>query len=122
MYIPDRGDVVWIDFDPTKGKEIGKYRPALVYSSKAYNKATSLMICSPISTSIRNTPSEVKIDNLDSPSVVVTNIVLTMSWKEKGVKFESKVKQETYNDTLANLLPLITGKPYEHDQYIGQAS
>lgn len=112
MYIPDRGDIVWLDFEPTKGKEIGKYRPALVYSSKAYNKATSLMICSPISTSIRNTPSEVEIDNLDSPSVVVTNIILTMSWKERNVKYESKVCQETYNDTLVNLLPLITGKPY----------
>ena len=112
MYIPDRGDIVWLDFEPTKGKEIGKYRPALVYSSKAYNKATSLMICSPISTSIRNTPSEVRIDNLDSPSVVVTNIVLTMSWKEREIKYESKISQETYETTLANLLPLITGKPF----------
>jgi mRNA interferase MazF len=112
MYIPDRGDIVWLDFEPTKGKEIGKYRPALVYSSKNYNRATSLLICSPISTSIRNTPSEVKIDNLDSPSVVVTNIVLTMSWKERGTKYESKVSKEIYNTILANLLPLITGNPY----------
>ncbi len=112
MYIPDRGDIVWLDSEPTKGKEIGKYRPALVYSSKDYNRVTSLMICSPISTSIRNTPSEVGIDNLDNPSVVVTNIVLTMSWKERGIKYESKISQEKYDETLANLLPLITGKPY----------
>jgi len=112
MYIPDRGDIVWLDFEPTKGKEIGKYRPALVYSSKGYNKATSLMICSPISTSIRNTPSEVKVDNLDKPSVVVSNIVLTISWKERGVKYESKSDNETFDSALANLLPLITGKPY----------
>jgi len=112
MYIPDRGDIVWLDFEPTKGKEIGKYRPALVYSSKAYNKATSLMICSPISTSIRNTPSEVKIDNLDNPSVVVSNIILTMSWKDRRVKYETKVDKEIYDSVLTNLLPLITGKPY----------
>ncbi|VAW36000.1 Programmed cell death toxin MazF [hydrothermal vent metagenome] len=112
MYIPDRGDIVWLDFEPTKGKEIGKYRPALVYSSKDYSRATLLMICSPISTSIRNTPSEVGIDNLDIPSVVVTNIVLTMSWKERGIKYESKVSKKTYDDVLTNLLPLITGKPY----------
>lgn len=112
MYIPDRGDIVWLDFEPTKGKEIGKYRPALVYSSKAYNKATSLMICSPISTSIRNTPSEVKIDNLDNPSVVVSNIILIMSWKERRVKYETKVSKEIYDSILTNLLPLITGKPY----------
>lgn len=112
MYIPERGDIIWLDFEPVKGKEMGKYRPALVYSSKAYNKATSLMICSPISTSIRNTPSEVKIDNLDHPSVIVTNIILTLSWKERRVKLVAKVSEEIYADTLAHLLPLITGKPY----------
>ena len=113
MYIPDRGDIIWLDFEPTKGKEIGKYRPALVYSSKKYNKATSLIICSPISTSIRNTPSEVIIDELDSPSVIVTNIVLTMSWQERNVKYETKISKELYNESLERLLPLITGKPYQ---------
>ncbi|MCF6301292.1 MAG: hypothetical protein L3J52_09280, partial [Proteobacteria bacterium] len=52
------------------------------------------------------------IGKLNSPSVVVTNIVFTMSWKERKIKYESKVNQETYDDVVANLLPLITGKPY----------
>ena len=36
-YVPERNDIVWLDFEPTKGKEIGKYRPALVLSGRAYN-------------------------------------------------------------------------------------
>jgi len=52
-YIPDRNDIVWLDYEPTKGKEIGKYKPALVLSSKEYNKHTGLLICCPVSTSIR---------------------------------------------------------------------
>jgi mRNA-degrading endonuclease toxin of MazEF toxin-antitoxin module len=52
-YVPDRNEIIWLDFEPTKGKEIGKYRPALVLSGKAYNQATGLLICCPISTSIR---------------------------------------------------------------------
>lgn len=111
MYVPDRGDIVWLDFEPSKGKEIGKYRPALVYSSQAYNKATSLLICSPISTSIRNSPSEVKIENLDRPSVIVTNIIQTLSWRDRSVKYESKVSKATFKTALANLMPLITGEP-----------
>jgi len=35
FYIPDRKHIVWLDFEPAKGKEIGKYRPALILSSKA---------------------------------------------------------------------------------------
>ena len=44
-YIPERNEIIWLDFEPTKGKEIGKYRPALVLSSKAYNQQTGLLIC-----------------------------------------------------------------------------
>ena len=51
-YVPERCDVVWLDFDPTKGKEIGKYRPALVLSSQQYHQATGLMMCCPISTRV----------------------------------------------------------------------
>ncbi len=45
MYISERNDIVWLDFEPTKGKEIGKYRPALVLSSRQYNQLTGLLIC-----------------------------------------------------------------------------
>jgi mRNA-degrading endonuclease toxin of MazEF toxin-antitoxin module len=37
--------IVWLDFEPTKGREIGKYRPALVLSSREYNRKTGLLIC-----------------------------------------------------------------------------
>ena len=43
-YIPDRNDLIWLDFEPTKGKEIGKYRPALVLSSRSYSEKTGLLI------------------------------------------------------------------------------
>ena len=58
-YIPDRGDIVWLDFEPTKGKEIGKYHPTLILSSKQYAKKTGMVICSPISTSVRGGLTEV---------------------------------------------------------------
>nr|AKN36374.1 Programmed cell death toxin MazF [Vibrio tasmaniensis]AKN37140.1 Programmed cell death toxin MazF [Vibrio genomosp. F6] len=45
QYIPKRNDIIWLDFEPVKGKEIGKYRPALVLSSKEYNQQTGLLIC-----------------------------------------------------------------------------
>ena len=71
-YVPQRNDIIWLDFEPTKGKEIGKYRPALVLSSKLYNQQTGLLICSPISTSIRGVKTEVSLNNLAEPSVVAS--------------------------------------------------
>ena len=106
-YIPDRNDIVLLDFEPTKGREIEKYRPALILSSKDHNNKTGLLICCPISTSIRGGVTEVPVSNLDSPSVVVANLVHTLDWKERNVKKIAVAEKEVLTDTLLRLLPLI---------------
>jgi mRNA interferase MazF len=111
-YTPGRNDIVWLDFEPTKGKEIGKYRPALIMSSKAYSTASGLIICCPISTSIRNTPTEVKIANLDRLCVVTSNLVQTLDYRHRKVKFIAKAENGVFEDVLVRLIPLIAGDEY----------
>jgi mRNA interferase MazF len=94
-YVPERNHIVLLDFEPTKGKEIGKYRPALVLSSKSYHQKSGLLICSPISkTSIRGAPTEVPVSNLDFPSVVVSNLIYTLDWRARKVKKVRKLNPE----------------------------
>jgi mRNA interferase MazF len=106
-YIPDRNHIVWLDFEPTKGKEIGKYRPTLVLSSKEYNSQLGLLICVPISTSIRGAITEVPINNLDEPCVVAANLVQTLSWKERKVKFIAEAEAGVMDEALIRLIPLM---------------
>lgn len=106
-YVPDRNQLIWLDFEPTKGKEIGKYRPALVLSSQAYNKQTGLLICCPVSTSVRGGRTEVAIDNLDQPSVVAASLVQTLSWRDRKAKFIAQAEEGVFEDVLIRLLPLI---------------
>lgn len=47
-YISQKQDIIWIDFNPSKGKEIQKRRPALVISSDNYNKQTGFVAVCPI--------------------------------------------------------------------------
>ncbi|WP_287962390.1 type II toxin-antitoxin system PemK/MazF family toxin [Alcanivorax sp.] len=107
QYTPDRNDIIWLDFEPTKGKEIGKYRPALVLSSKQYNKQTGLMICCPISTSIRGTVTEVAVDNLDKPSVVASSLIQTLSWRDRKADFITKAENGVMDQVLVRIIPLI---------------
>jgi len=107
QYTPDRNDIIWLDFSPSKGKEIGKYRPALILSSKEYNNKTGLLICSPISTSIRGGATEVKINNLDSPSVVAASLIQTLSWMDRKVQFITKAETGVMDDVLMRIIPLI---------------
>lgn len=106
-YIPERFDVILLDFEPKKGNEIGKYRPALGLSSKDYNQKTGLLICCPISTSIRGHLSEVSVEGLEMPSVIAASIVQTLSWKDRRSKFVKKVNREIFEAVLQRLLPLI---------------
>ncbi|ETS29771.1 MazF family transcriptional regulator [Photorhabdus temperata] len=107
IFIPERNDIIWLDFEPTKSKEIGKYRPALVLSSQAYNQQTGLLICSPISTSIRGAKTEVPVKNLDEPSVVASSLIQTLSWKDRKAQFITKAEAGILNEVLLRLLPLI---------------
>lgn len=106
-YTPDRGDIIWLDFEPTKGKEIGKYRPALVLSSRQYNKQTDLLICCPVSTSIRGNATEVAINNLDKPSVVASSLIQTLSWKTRKASFIAKAEDGVMDQVLVRIIPLI---------------
>lgn len=106
-YIPDRNHIVYLDFEPIKGKEIGKYRPALILSSKVYNASTSLVICCPISTSIRGGITEVAISNLEKPSVVAASLIQTLSWKERKVKFLALAEASVMDEVLFRIIPLI---------------
>jgi mRNA interferase MazF len=107
QYIPARNEIIWLDFEPTKGKEIGKYRPALVLSSQEYNKASGLLICCPISTSIRGNPTEVSVRNLDKPSVVTANLIQTLSWKDRKAKLIQKAEKNVFDEVILRLIPLI---------------
>jgi len=107
LYIPERNDIIWLDFEPTKGKEVGKYRPALVLSSQAYNQQTGLLICCPISTSIRGGATEVVVNNLGQPSVVAASSIQTLSWKEHKAKLITCAEEGVLEQVLLRIIPLI---------------
>ena len=76
-------------------------------SSNQYNKKTGLLICCPISTSIRGHVTEVLVNNLDKASVVAASLIHTLSWRERKAKFIAKAEAGVMNDVLVRLIPLI---------------
>lgn len=68
-YVPDAGDIVWLEFDP-QGREQAGHRPALVLSPSAYNGKTSLMVCCPMTTRIKGYPFEVRIAGTTSSAAL----------------------------------------------------
>ena len=73
-YVPDAGEIVWINFTPQAGHEQAGHRPALVLSPAAYNGKTSLMICCPLTTQIKNYPFEVFIGGTPPNAVLADQV------------------------------------------------
>ena len=81
-YVPDAGDIVWLDFDPQAGHEQAGRHPALVLSPASYNDKTSLMVCCPMTTQIKDYPFEVVITG-NTPSAVLSDQVKSLDWRRR---------------------------------------
>lgn len=105
-YVPDAGDTVWIDFDPQAGHEQAGHRPAVVLSPAAYNSKTSLMLCCPMTTQIKNYPFEVFIAG-PARSVVLADQIKSLDWRKRHAKRKGAVSPAELAEVRAKIRVLI---------------
>lgn len=89
-YIPDKGDIVSLNFDPSAGNEIMKRRPALVISRKIFNAHTGFAIVAPITSTLRGMALEVKLDETTMQGVVFIHQIRSLDVGNRGVEFIEK--------------------------------
>jgi mRNA interferase MazF len=107
-YVPDRGDVVWLQFNPRAGHEQSGRRPALVVSPKIYNQKVGLALFCPITTQIKGYPFEVLLpEGLKASGAVLADQVRSLDWRVRKAKRLTKAPNETVRDVLAKILALI---------------
>lgn len=107
-YVPERGDVVWLDFDPQAGHEQKGKRPALVLSPLPYNKKVGLILCCPITNQIKGYPYEVCIpDGGDVTGAVLADQVKSLDWRMRQAKFKCKVRTDIIEEVLEKLNTLL---------------
>ncbi|HJQ58667.1 MAG TPA: endoribonuclease MazF [Vineibacter sp.] len=82
-YVPGRGDIIWLDFNPQAGHEQAGRRPALVLSPRSYNAKVGLMVCCPVTTKIKGYPFEVALSGAPA-SAVLSDQVKRRDWRTRG--------------------------------------
>lgn len=105
-YVPDTGDIVWLDFDPQAGQEQAGHRPALVLSPARYNGPRGMMICCPMTSRIKGYPFEV-VDSQAPPSVVLADQVKSLDWRARHATHKGKVSAATLAEVQAKLRVLL---------------
>jgi mRNA interferase MazF len=105
-FVPDAGDIVWLNFTPQAGREQAGHRPALVLSPAVYNDKTGLIICCPLTTRIKSYPFEVPLQGGPS-SVVLADQVKSFDWRSRKAVRKGKASASELAEVRAKISALI---------------
>ena len=108
-YIPNRGDIVWLQFNPRAGHEQAGWRPALVVSPEAYNGKVGLALVCPITSRIKGYPFEVALPpELEISGVILADQVKSFDWQAREARFACKAPVEAITEVLAKIQLLVS--------------
>ena len=105
--ILERGDIVWIDFSPTKGHEQSGLRPAVVVSSSKYNSFSGLVLVCPVTSKHKDYFFEVSIEGLPKKSFVLADQIRSFDIKERVKRVTGKVSELEINEILGKVSVLF---------------
>lgn len=106
VYIPDAGDIVWLNFDPQAGHEQAGHRPALVLSPSSYNGKTGLMLCCPLTTQVKGYPFEVSIGGTRA-NVALSDQVKSLDWRARQAVRKGAASAAEMDDVRAKIASLL---------------
>ena len=107
-YIPDRGDAIWLTFNPQSGHEQAGRRPALVLSPAAYNGKVGLAILCPVTNQAKGYPFEVAIpDGHGLTGVILADQVKSLDWRARHAEFTARLPASVVNEVLQKLMTLL---------------
>lgn len=109
-YIPERGDIVWLDFNPQAGHEQSGRRPALVLSPSAYNARSGLAMCCPVTNQAKGYPFEVAVEPATGHHVtgqILADQVRSLDWKIRNAKKFAEVTPQCVFDVSYRIKQLL---------------
>ena len=108
-YAPDRGDLVWLEFNPQAGHEQAGRRPALVISPGVYNRRVGLALFCPVTSQVKGYPFEVALPlGLPVSGVVLSDQVKSLDWRARQATLICPLAAATLAQVLAKLQALIS--------------
>ena len=105
-FVPEAGDVVWLQFDPQAGHEQAGHRPALVLSPARYNGPRGMMLCCPLTSKIKGYPFEVIVSQ-DPPSAILADQVKNLDWRARQATKRGTVSRAVLGEVRAKIAALL---------------
>ena len=107
-YVPDAGDLIWLDFDPQAGREQAGRRPAIALSPAAYNDKSGLAIVCPVTKRAKGYPFEVPLPkDLAVTGVVLADHLKSVDWRARRAEKAGRAPRRVLHDIRDRLGPLL---------------
>lgn len=106
-YIPECGDIVWLEFDPQSGNEHKGTRPALVLSPKIYNQKSGLCVFVPITSKIKGYPFEIILNGEVIQGAILSDQVRSLDYRSRKARFCEKINEKTLQKVREKISLLI---------------
>lgn len=110
-YVPDVGDIVWLNFTPQSGHEQAGRRPAVVLSPKAYNQKSGLLVCVPITNQIKGYPFEVLLSGQGATGAALADQVKSLDWQTRQAERKGRATPDEISEIRAKIGALLTLNP-----------
>ena len=107
-YLPDRGDIVLMDFTPASGHEQSGRRPAIVLSPQEYNRKVGLAVMCPITSQKKGYAFEVELPaECGVKGVVLADQVRSLDWKSRRATYVERGRGDVLEETVAKIAALV---------------
>ena len=108
LYVPERGDVVWVSLNPQAGHEQAGRRPAVIVSPASYNGKTGLALLCPITSHVKAYPFEVRLpEGLPVSGVILSDQVKSLDWHARNAELLCTLQDEIVTELLQKLTTLV---------------
>jgi mRNA interferase MazF len=106
-YVPEEGDIVWLNFTPQSGHEQAGRRPAVVLTPRAYNERAGLLVCVPITKQIKGYPFEVVLAGPDASGVALADQVRSLDWQSREASRKGRATPTELAEIKAKIKALL---------------
>lgn len=107
-YVPARGDLVWLQFNPQAGHEQAGHRPALVISPSSYNRRVGLAVCCPVTSRVKGYPFEVLLpQGLGLEGAILSDQLKSLDWRVRKARRIARVPADVLQETVGKILALV---------------
>jgi mRNA interferase MazF len=107
-YVPEAGDLIWLDFTPQAGREQAGRRPAVVLSPSVYNRRSRLAIVCPVTNQTKGYPFEVLLPKTSAiTGIVLADHLRSLDWQMRGAEKAGRVSRQAMTEILERIALLL---------------